>query len=247
MLFSEDVPDPRDIALIALASACGVFRTHSVTQRSGRRSRIAFDLLKNLDLIGRTMTLAVEELDAPDEPSPAPRQSKEIPVVPGLPQLGNGLAMRKGLVRFLAHQYRELGPIFKIRVPGRRFVCIAGPEATNFLTSHGKTAFRSLEPMANFHNQMNSSRSILTMDGVDHVTTRRAQAKGYAVRVMSDRSQEVVDITRGEIGKWPDWEIVRGVAGVSEPDRRADGPRDGGLFASGLHARSVHAPERATP
>ena len=202
ILFSDDVPDPRDIAIIALANACGVFRTIlSSEEREQVRDRI--DLLRNLDLIGRTMGLAVADIDTPDGPPPEPRQPKEIPVVPGLPLLGNGLAMRKGLVAFLARQYRELGPIFKIRAPGRRFVCIAGPEAANFLTSHGKTVFRSLEPMAEFHNQMDSSRSILTMDGIDHVTTRKAQAQGYAVRVMRDRSEEVVDITRDEIGRWP--------------------------------------------
>ncbi|MYJ68138.1 MAG: cytochrome P450, partial [Gemmatimonadetes bacterium] len=190
ILFSEDVPDPRDIAIIALANACGVFRTIlSPEERAQVRDRI--DLLKNLDLIGRTMSLAIEGIETPDEPPPATRRPREIPVVPGLPLLGNGLAMRKGLVTFLARQYRELGPIFRIRAPGRRFVCIAGPEAANFLTSHGKTVFRSLEPMADFHNQMDSSRSILTMDGIDHVTTRKAQARGYAVRVMRDRSQEV--------------------------------------------------------
>ncbi|MDE2804694.1 MAG: cytochrome P450 [Gemmatimonadota bacterium] len=202
ILFSDDVPDPRDVAIIALANACGVFRSIlSSEERAQVRDRI--DLLKNLDLIGRTMSLAIEGLDAPDEPAPEPHRPKEIPVVPGLPVLGNGLAMRKGLVTFLARQYRELGPIFRIRAPGRRFVCIAGPEAANFLTSHGKTVFRSLEPMASFHNQMGSSRSILTMDGIDHVTTRKAQARGYAVRIMRDRSQAVVDITRDEIAKWP--------------------------------------------
>ena len=202
ILFSDDVPDPRDIAIIALANACGVFRTIlSSEEREQVGDRI--DLITRLDLIGRTMSLAIEGLEAPDEPPPEPRQPKEIPKVPGLPLVGNGLAMRKGLVTFLARQYRELGPIFRIRAPGRRFVCIVGPEAANFLTSHGKTVFRSLEPMANFHNQMDSSRSILTMDGIDHVTTRKAQARGYAVRVMRDRSQEVVDITRDEIGKWP--------------------------------------------
>ena len=202
VLFSDDIPDPRDIAIIALANACGVFRTILTSEeRAHVRDRI--DLLKNLDLIGRTMSLAIEGLEAPDAPPSEPRQPKEIPVVPGLPLLGNGLAMRKGLVTFLARQYRELGPIFRIRAPGRRFVCMAGPEAANFLTSHGKTVFRSLEPMASLHNQMDSSRSILTMDGVDHVTTRKAQARGYAVRVMRDRAQEVVDITRDEIGKWP--------------------------------------------
>ena len=202
VLFSDDVPDPRDIAMIALADACGLFRT-ILTSEEHTQVRDRIDLLKNLDLIGRTMSLAIEGLEAPDEPSPEPRRPKEIPAVPGLPLLGNGLAMRKGLVTFLARQYRELGPIFRIRAPGRRFVCMAGPEAANFLTSHGKTVFRSLEPMASFHNQMDSSRSILTMDGIDHVTTRKAQANGYAVRVMRDRSREVVDITRDEIGKWP--------------------------------------------
>ena len=202
ILFSDDIPDPRDIAIIALASGCGVFRAIlSSEEREQVRDRI--DLLKKLDLIGRTMSLALEGLEAPDETRPKPRQQKEIPVVPGLPLLGNGMALRKGVVTFLARQYRELGPIFRIRAPGRRFVCIVGPEATNFLTSQGKTVFRSLEPMANFHNQMGASRSILTMDGIDHVTTRKAQAKGYAARAMKDRSQEVVDLTREEIAKWP--------------------------------------------
>ena len=202
VLFSDDVPDPRDIAIIALANSCGVFRTIlSAEEREQVRDRI--DLLKNLDLIGRTMSLAIEGLEACDEPTTTAPHPREIPLVPGLPLLGNGLAMRRGLVAFLARQYRELGPIFRIRAPGRRFVCIAGPEAANFLTSHGKTVFRSLEPMAEFHNQMDSSRSILTMDGIDHVTTRKAQARGYAVRIMRDRAQEVADITRDDIGAWP--------------------------------------------
>jgi cytochrome P450 len=202
VLFSDDIPDPRDIAMIALASACGVFRTIlSSEERAEIRDRI--DLLKNLDLIGRTMSLAIEGIDAPDEPSREAARPREIPVARGLPVLGNGLAMRKGLVAFLVRQYRELGPIFRISAPGRRFVCIAGPEAANFLTSHGKTVFRSLEPMANFHNQMDSSRSILTMDGIDHVTTRKAQGRGYSAGVVKVRGAEAVDITRREIAGWP--------------------------------------------
>ena len=202
VLFSDDVPAPRDIPIIALAHACGVFRTLlSAEERAEVRDRI--DLLTNLDLIGRTMSLAIGEIEARDEAPPKPARPKTIPVVPGLPLLGNGLAMRKGLVSFLVRQYREHGPIFRIRAPGRRFLCLAGPEAANFLTSHGKTVFRSLEPMANFHNQMDASRSILTMDGIDHVTTRKAQARGYSAGVVKDRGAEVVGITREEIAGWP--------------------------------------------
>jgi cytochrome P450 len=202
ILFTDEVPGPRDIAMVALADACGVFKAIlSSEEREQVRDRI--DLLRNLDLIGRTMSRAIEGLEAPNNRAGQTRQPDDIPEVPGLPLLGNGLAMRKGLVDFLARQYRELGPIFRIRAPGRRFVCIAGPEAAGFLASHGKSVFRSLEPMANFHNQMNASRSIVTMDGVDHVTTRKAQAKGYALPVMRDRAAEVVDLTRAEIARWP--------------------------------------------
>ena len=202
LLFSDDIPDPRDIGIIALADACGVFRTIlAPEERAEVRDRI--DQLRNLDLIARTMGRAITEIETLGEPPAKAARPKEIPVVPGLPLLGNGLAMRKGLVTFLIRQYRELGPIFRIRVPGRRFICMVGPEATDFLTTHGGTVFRSLEPMANLHNQMGSSRSILTMDGVDHVTMRKVQAKGYSTSIAKDRSAEIIDIARTEIAKWP--------------------------------------------
>ncbi len=202
LLFSDDIPDPRDPGIIALADACGMLRSIlSPDEYAQVRGRI--DVLQNLDLIAQAMGRAIQELSKPGEPSARSTQLEEIPVVPGLPLLGNSLALRKGLVAFLCHQYRRLGPIFRIRTPGRRFVCMVGPEATNFLASHGKAVFRSLEPMANFHNQMGASRSILTMDGVDHVTMRKVQGRGYAAKVVKDSSVEVVDIVRNKISKWP--------------------------------------------
>ena len=202
LLFSDDIPDPRDIGIIALADACGIFRTILAPEEQSQvRDRI--DMIRKLDLIARTMGRAIEELDTPDEPPAKPARPKEIPVAPGLPLLGNGLAMSKGLAPFLVRQYRELGPIFRIRAPGRGFICMAGPDATDFLATHGSKVFRSLEPMANFHNQMGASRSILTMDGVDHATMRKVQAKGYSASVARDNGTEIVDIARAEIAYWP--------------------------------------------
>ncbi|MCY3657636.1 MAG: GPP34 family phosphoprotein [Caldilineaceae bacterium] len=69
VLFGDDIPDPRDIALITLADACGVFHTIlSSEEREQVQDRV--DLLKNLDLIGRTMSLAIEGLEVSDESSP---------------------------------------------------------------------------------------------------------------------------------------------------------------------------------
>ena len=202
LLFSDDIPDPRDIGIIALADACGAFRT-ILTPEEREQVRDRIELLRNLDLIARTMGRAIKELDTSGELLTKPARRKAIPVAPGLPVLGNGLAMSKGLVAFLVRQYRQLGPIFRIRAPGRGFICMVGPDATNFLTTHGGTVFRSLEPMANFHNQMGASRSILTMDGVDHVTMRKVQAKGYSASVARESGAEIIDIARTEIAEWP--------------------------------------------
>ena len=46
ILFSDDVPEPRDIAIIALANACGVFRT-ILTSEERAQVRDRIDLLKN--------------------------------------------------------------------------------------------------------------------------------------------------------------------------------------------------------
>ena len=50
---------------------------------------------------------------------------------------------------------------------------------------------------------MGASRSILTMDGVDHITMRKVQARGYSASVAKNSGEEIVDIARAEIAKWP--------------------------------------------
>ena len=202
ILFSDDVPGPRESALIALAAGCGAFNTLlTPDERAQVRERV--ELLSRIDLIGRTMGQAIERLVADEQSRPLHAQPKEIPVVPGIPLLGNALAMSKGMVAFLARNYKEYGPIFRIRGLRRRFICLVGPEANELLASRDTEFFRSLEPMANLHLMMGSSRSVLTMDGIDHVTTRRVQAKGYATRVANERFEEVIDVARREIATWP--------------------------------------------
>ncbi|MXX93170.1 MAG: GPP34 family phosphoprotein [Chloroflexi bacterium] len=62
VLFSDEIPDPRDIVIICLADACGIFKTllssqelESVTPR--------IDQVKRLDLIGQAMTQAIQDIE----------------------------------------------------------------------------------------------------------------------------------------------------------------------------------------
>ena len=62
VLFSDEIPDPRDIVIICLADACGIFKSllsaqelESVTPR--------IDQVRRLDLIGQAMTQAIVDIE----------------------------------------------------------------------------------------------------------------------------------------------------------------------------------------
>lgn len=63
LIFSDDLPDPRDVALIALADACGVFERILMPKELERaRPRIA--QLRKMDLIGAEIARTAERIGA---------------------------------------------------------------------------------------------------------------------------------------------------------------------------------------
>lgn len=63
LLLSDDIPDPRDIVIIALAQACGLLgRVFSDSELRSAEKRI--DQLAKMDLIGQAMTDMMVELNA---------------------------------------------------------------------------------------------------------------------------------------------------------------------------------------
>lgn len=62
VLLSDEVPDPRDVAIICLADACGILRELFSGKESGRlRPRV--DQVRKLDLIGREVYNAILEIE----------------------------------------------------------------------------------------------------------------------------------------------------------------------------------------
>ena len=55
VLLSDDIPDPRDVAMICLVDACGVLQT-VFGERIIERMTPRIELLRKMDLIGREMT-----------------------------------------------------------------------------------------------------------------------------------------------------------------------------------------------
>ena len=208
VLFSEDIPDPRDTVIICLADAGGVFDyLLSREERAEVRERIA--LVTKLDLIGQAVARAVREAESEAPAAPAARPAREIPRAAGLPLAGNALDLLRDAEAFLLKQYRSLGPIFRVRAFGRRFIVLAGPEA-NLLLARGNTHFRTFEIWQRFDADVGAARQIMSMGGGDHARLRKHEAPAYSAGILKSGMAEAVDLVRSEIAGWPENEPIPG-------------------------------------
>ena len=62
VLFSDEIPDPRDVMLICLADACGIFE-ELLSRRELNMASARIDQVRRLDLIGRAMSQAIYDIE----------------------------------------------------------------------------------------------------------------------------------------------------------------------------------------
>ncbi len=62
VLFSDEIPDQRDIVIINLADACGIFRS-ILSSEEVERVTPRIEQVKRLDLIGQAMTQAIQDIE----------------------------------------------------------------------------------------------------------------------------------------------------------------------------------------
>ena len=62
VLFSDDIPDPRDVALIGLVDACDILR-EIFPDRDMEQCRPRIDQLRKMDLIGRELAQAIADIE----------------------------------------------------------------------------------------------------------------------------------------------------------------------------------------
>ena len=62
VLFSEVIPTPRDVVIICLADACGIF-TELLSKREVRHALPRIELIRKMDLIGRAVTAAIWDIE----------------------------------------------------------------------------------------------------------------------------------------------------------------------------------------
>ena len=201
VLFADDIPDPRDIVIICLADACGIFEK-MLTKAELEEARVRIDLVGRMDLIGQAVTRAVRSSGREAAARPA-FAAKRIPRVKGLPILGSAREAAEDVRAFLTEQYLNLGPVFEIRLLHRRMLVLAGPEANRFVQRHGRRYLSSHSPWRGFADGFDASRLMLSMDGPEHVRFRKAFAQPLSQARFHENLAAAANITCKHAAAWP--------------------------------------------
>lgn len=135
-------------------------------------------------------------LDRPVAPA------KSIPVVPGLPLLGNTLEMAKDPAAFFLRAYRKHGAIFKIHVFGRDSIVIAGPEAAMFMTTRdGRDSLRSKEFWEGLVGEYGATETLTGLDGERHTRLRALVREGFSREAVQGHYEELIEATDRALGR----------------------------------------------
>lgn len=203
VLFSDDIPAPRDIVLICLADACGLFeRMLTKEERAECEERI--DVVRRLDLIGQAVASAVRGAsnEAVSTP-PAPPAQERIPVVPGLPVFGSALSAANDMIGLMVRSYHRYGPVFKLRLLDQHIYIVAGAEANRIVHRKGRLFLRSQDVWASALQEVGAFQVLTSLDGPEHRRLRKALARAYSRKSFDSHMDVAVDICRRHIDAWP--------------------------------------------
>jgi cytochrome P450 len=116
------------------------------------------------------------------------------PLAPGLPLVGSILALSNDAQDFFYTQYRELGPIFRVRALGNEFKVLAGPEINIMMATQAEafSAWDTWEPVV---RDFGGQKTITMLDGPEHARLRRLMRKSFSREALLSNIPQVVDLT----------------------------------------------------
>ena len=209
VLLSHEIPDPRDIAIVGLLNNCGGVPT-LLEPEELEVAEARIELLSGMDLIGRTIGAAVAGSYRPPEALRTVRR-RTIPSI-SLWQMLRSRTMRSGnLPRFLSEVSEDLGPVYRLDVPGENnIVVLASAELNRWVGREGRLLLRTRDYLEAFQTEWGTARSIASMDGADHFRMRRAVRAGNARAVVEDRMSDLFGLARRSFAGWGVGQAVAG-------------------------------------
>jgi len=199
VIFSNEIPDPRDVIIIALANTCDVLRfIFTLDEEADAR----VELVCKMDLIGRAIADAVAQNLA----GPRLQRStltKEIPTVP-LHKVVFNRHLRSGNLPALFGDLAETyGPVYRLNPPFvDSMLFLAGPETNRWAHRHGRMYLRAKDYLQEFEKVYGASGILPSLDGADHFRFRKSLQPAYSRTRLEGQLDTVFDSARAHMATW---------------------------------------------
>ena len=199
VLFDDEIPEPRDVAIIGLVHYCDGFRA-MLDADEYELAETNIKLYAGMDLIARAIALAVRSSRPLRRRS---RLTKRIPDVSLLELLRTRHARTGNLPALFAELAEEHGPVFQLRVPfAKPIIFLAGPQINHWVNRHGRMYLRARDYFADFEKVYGASGVLPALDGTDHFRLRKAMAPAYSRRRLQDQLDQLFGYARGYMADW---------------------------------------------
>ena len=177
VIFTDEIPDPRDVIIICLVNTCDVFRFIFQLDEEAEK-RIEF--ICRMDLIGRSLADAVSQnLAGPALQRPA--LARKIPTVSLTKLLRNPHVRDGNLNALFGNLAEEYGPVFQIRPPfSKPMIFLAGLEANRWVHKRGRMYLRARDYFSDFEKVYGASGVLPALDGADHFRLRKSLSPAYS-------------------------------------------------------------------
>ena len=198
-IFTDTIPDPRDVIVICLVNACDVLRfMFELNEHAEKR----IELICKMDLIGRSIAEAVEQNIVGPMGRPA-ALSRRIPRI-ALHRLALNPHMRTGhLPALLADLAKEHGPVFQIKLPAAKAMTfLAGPSVNRWVHKSGRMHLRAGGYFAGFENVFGASGVLPALDGGDHFRLRKAMSPAYSRERLAGQLDQLFHLVRRFMATW---------------------------------------------
>ena len=200
VIFSDDIPDPRDIIIICLIDTCDVLR-YIFDLDEEHEERVG--QITKMDLIGRSLADAVHQnIARPLFQKTA--LTKQIPVVPLRKVLRNPHTRSGNLPALFAELGEEHGPVFELRPPfADNMIFLVGPETNHWVHRHGRTCLRARDYLEDFEKVYGGSGLLPALDGADHFRYRKSIQPAYSRTRLTNDLDRFYTYARGHLKTWP--------------------------------------------
>ena len=200
LIFGDDIPDPRDIIVIALTQACDVLRfifdlDDSAVER--------IELISRMDLIGRAIADAVSQ-NLTGALLYQSRLTKPIPKLP-LRRMALNRHLRRGNVPAAFAEFAEdYGPVFQLKIPWLRspIIFLAGVNVNRWVHRHGRMFLRSSDYMRGLEAAYHASGLLPALDGPEHFRMRKAVRASYSRNRFEQQLQAAYERALNEMSRW---------------------------------------------